>query len=95
LRAQPLAVMEEQYKALYKSIDKIFWEDWDPLDVNEYGEDARDEYYGYIPEFVRLKMEDAELEIIAKRLFHIETYLMATAGKMERCSEIAALIKAI
>ena len=33
---------------LYKRIDEILWEDWDPIGVNDV-EEARDEYQSYLP----------------------------------------------
>jgi hypothetical protein len=35
--------------ALYKRIDEILWEDWDPIGVVAFGDAARDEYQSYLP----------------------------------------------
>jgi hypothetical protein len=41
--------MNTEQNKLHKIIDEILWNDWDPIGVNEYGEDARDEYQSYLP----------------------------------------------
>ena len=48
--------MASEETKLYKSIDEILWNDWDPIGVNDFGDDARDEYYGYLPQVYQLKI---------------------------------------
>ena len=43
---------------LYKLIDKILWEDWDPIGIN-HEESIRDEYFGYVPQVFSLKINKA------------------------------------
>lgn len=57
----------DSQEILYKQIDEIIWNDWDPIGVNDYPE-ARDEYYGYLPQIFELKNNGADSETIAQRL---------------------------
>jgi hypothetical protein len=41
---------------LYRAVDEILWRDWDPIGVAQFGKDARDEYYAYLPETYRLAL---------------------------------------
>ena len=66
--------MVQKFKGteLYKRIDGIIWHDWDPIGVNEC-EEARDEYYSYLPSLYKklIEGEDAKaiknISIILKR----------------------------
>ena len=80
----------EQIK-LYKNIDEILWNEWDPIGVNEVVE-ARDEYYAYLPEVFRLKNENADKEAIAQYLFKVETERMGMSGNIENCRRVADII---
>ncbi|HEY0667388.1 MAG TPA: hypothetical protein VGD22_04375 [Sphingobacteriaceae bacterium] len=75
-------------------MDDILWLDWDPIGVNEY-EEARDEYYSYLPEVFRLKIENAEKETIAQYLYRIETQNMGLFGDIENCRRVADKIKEV
>jgi hypothetical protein len=39
---------------IYKKIDEILWQDWDPIGINDMS-DARDEYDGYVSQLFNLK----------------------------------------
>lgn len=45
--------MTEKQKKLYKAIDEILWQDWDPIGLND-NEEIRDEYQGYTPHIFSL-----------------------------------------
>lgn len=77
---------------LYKRIDKILWEDWDPIGVNNY-KSARDEYQSYLPQVFRLAAEDAEVSKIAESLNLIVTDSIGLQSNINHCTEIAKLIK--
>lgn len=81
----------EQNK-LYKRIDEILWEDWDPIGINDH-ESARDEYQSYLPQVFRLANEDAEVSKIAENLDHIVTESIGLQSNTNHCTEIAKLIK--
>lgn len=58
---------KKTYKKLFYIIDKILWEDWDPICCN--GDlDIRDEYSGYTPQIVKLIWENKDSKRISKQL---------------------------
>jgi len=87
--------MKNEETKLYKSIDEILWNDWDPIGVNDFGEDARDEYYGYLPEVYQLKINGATKTEIAKYLDLVVTNRMGMSSNMEHSLNIAEKIVAL
>ncbi|HKC69577.1 MAG TPA: hypothetical protein VKG26_15175 [Bacteroidia bacterium] len=83
--------MSSEYKKIYKAIDEILWNDWDPIGVNNFKE-ARDEYYGYVPAIFGLKIGGANKETIAEKLHEIETYRMGIIRSINYCQQIAEKI---
>ena len=83
--------MKKSDKELYKQIDEIFWNDWDPIGINN-NEVIRDEYRGYVPSVLRLKQNGADPKKIADRLYQLETNLMGMNGDMDHCLFIAQKI---
>ena len=81
----------EQNK-LYKRIDNLLWEDWDPIGVNDH-ESARDEYQSYLPQVFRLVNEGAKISEIADYLDTIVTESIGLQSDLKHCTEIAKLIK--
>ncbi|HEX8546203.1 MAG TPA: hypothetical protein VF691_04530 [Cytophagaceae bacterium] len=80
-----------EQKAIYESIDEILWTHWDPIGVNDI-EDARDEYQNYTPTIFSLRINGADKETIAKKLFEIETKTIGLLGNIENCREVAEQI---
>jgi hypothetical protein len=76
----------------YKIIDEILWNDWDPIGINEYKEEARDEYQSYLPKIFNLKIDNAGKELIAQHLLKIETEMMGLSGNIEKCRVVAEKI---
>jgi hypothetical protein len=75
---------------LYNVIDNILWLDWDPLGVRSIApEDARDEYYSYIPEIYKLLEESPDADKLFDYLFTIEKTRMNINTGRERCSAVA------
>ena len=70
--------------AFYKRVDEILWEDWDPIGISG-SENARDEYYGYLPGVFRLALDGATDEAIADRLHLIERENMGLSGNRNHC----------
>lgn len=64
--------MTPEHKKIYKMIDSILWNDWDPIGVNEF-ESTRDEYRSYIPIFLGLILRKASVKEIADQLTYICT----------------------
>ena len=56
--------------ALYNRLDEILWNDWDPIGVSGI-EEARDEYYGYLPGLFQMVLEDAPSSRIAAYLHRV------------------------
>jgi hypothetical protein len=83
--------MTTQQKQLYKRIDEILWNDWDPIGIND-DEIARDEYQTYVPHILLLTMQDADKIKIAGYLHKVETINMGLSGNMQRCREVAQKI---
>jgi hypothetical protein len=84
--------MASEETKLYKSINEILWNDWDPIGVNDFGDDARDEYYGYLPQVYQLKINGATKTEIANYLDLVVTDRMGLSSNMEHCLNIAKKI---
>ena len=80
-----------QEQILYKQIDEILWNDWDPVGINDC-EQARDEYYGYLPHLWRFKLQGSDPETIAQYLLNIETEHMGLNGDIDNCRKVAKKI---
>lgn len=83
--------MNKQYKELYKKIDEILWNNWDPIGVNDI-EAIRNEYKSYVPYIVNLKVRGADIIKITNHLFQLESVTMGMVGSKDRCKEIAQKI---
>ncbi len=79
--------MTSEQKELYKAIDEILWNDWDPIGVNDSA--PRDEYQSYTPTIFSLKINGADTETIAKKLYEIETVTIGVLGSIDHCRQIA------
>ncbi len=87
-----MALTDEQI--LYRHIDDILWQEWDPIGINDC-EGARDEYYSYLPNVWRLKLKYADTETIAQYLLKIETEHMGLNGDIEHCRKVANKINSL
>ncbi len=72
-------------------IDRILWEDWDPIGVN--GIAPRDEYQRYVPQILNMVLQDKPLDEIADSLYNIETETIGVFGDRAKCKVIAEKIK--
>ena len=79
--------------ALYKRIDEILWEDWDPIGVVAFGDAARDEYQDYLPSIFTLALERCDVDEIADRLHLIELHEMELPGNRKHCDWVARRIR--
>jgi len=82
--------MTTEQKDLYKFIDEILWNDWDPIGINDVA--PRDEYQGYTPNIFSLKINGANKETIARKLYEIETETIGVMGNIEHCQQVAEKI---
>ena len=85
--------LSQEQKKLYKVIDEILWNDWDPIGVNDI-EEARDEYQSYIPQAFSFRIKNSDRETIAQYLYKIETENMGLSGDIEHCRQVAEKILA-
>jgi hypothetical protein len=79
--------MLTEHTHIYKAIDEILWNEWDPIGVNNSA--PRNEYYGYLPIIFDLKLKNATRESIAQKLFELETKNMGLDGNIDHCRKIA------
>ena len=79
--------MSPEHKALYKGVDEILWNDWDPIGVNDIA--PRDEYQSYVPEIFSLLIQNKSDKEISYRLYKIETETIGVLGSREHCLKIA------
>lgn len=75
-------------KEIYKAIDEILWNEWDPIGVNTEVA-ARDEYQSYIPEIFSMLIQNKSINEIANNLLQIEKERMGIEGNIEHCKLIA------
>jgi hypothetical protein len=67
--------------ALYNRLDEILWHDWDPIGVSAI-EEARGEYYGYLPELFQMVLEDAPSSRIAAYLHRVASEEMGLESSL-------------
>lgn len=87
--------MKKEDILLYQKIDDILWHDWDPIGLNDNIE-IRDEYSGYIPHILKLKLQNADVYKISQHLFRLVTIDMGMGDDKELilsdCKRIAQKI---
>ena len=87
--------MKKADRDLYLAIDKILWEDWDPIGIND-NENIRDEYQSYVPYLFSLKKQGADNHKIAQHLYQLETVNMGMTGDidlvLDHCKMVAQKI---
>lgn len=79
-----------KWKKLYQEIDKILWNDWDPIGINDVA--PRDEYQSYTPIIFTLKRKGANEEDIANKLHEIEKETIGVFRGLENCRKVARKI---
>ena len=94
-KLDPMNKLTLEQTELYKKIDDILWNEWDPIAINDSSKDARDEYYSYLPHIFSLKLNDPDKLKIATYLYNVETIRMGLEGNKKHCDEIAEKIIAI
>jgi len=77
---------------LYIKLDKILWKEWDPIGVNKWGDDVRDEYRPYLHSIYECIQLNKSKEEISDYLFYIETEYMGLQGNKKNCDRIASLV---
>ena len=79
-------------KELWIKVDKILWEEWDPIGVNDYG-GPDDEYRGYVPSIIKLLEEEADESKIAKLLHQYANINMGLSTSLTDHLEIVKKLK--
>lgn len=80
---------------LWLKVDRLLWEEWDPIGVNDYG-GRDDEYRGYVPELIDLLERGASIEEISNRLSEIATKTMGLSlENHEHSRNTATKLKAL
>lgn len=72
---------------IYKKLDDILWNDWNPIGINDSA--SRDEYSVYVQGVFKLKKENADRMKIGKRLLELETNSMGMKGDLDNCLIVA------
>ena len=87
--------LQDSEKArVFREIDRILWESWDPIGV--YGcTEARDEYGSYVKGVLALLTEGLDELKIAEHLHSIETLSMGLPGNLSACRRVAAELSRI
>jgi len=67
--------------AVYNRLDEILWNDWEPIGVSGI-EEARDEYYAYLPEVFHMVLEAAPTSRIAAYLHWVATERMGLESSL-------------
>ena len=92
LTNQFTASLKAENLIVWKQIDEILWNGWDPIGVNAEAS-ARDEYQSYIDDVLEFKINVADKEDVANYLFDIETRRMGLVGNKSHCVAVAEKIK--
>ena len=77
--------------ALYKRIDEILYNDWDPIGVSGFG-GPTDEYHGYLPQVFKLALSGNDHQEIAEYLTWVTVDRMGMSPTREHDAKIASLI---
>lgn len=80
---------DKRIARIWKEIDEILWNDWDPIGVKVFEETARDEYQDYIYGIFRLLENGTTIKELAKHLADIETSKMGMNTHYEKLLPIA------
>lgn len=78
----------DELTALLAVVDRMLWEDWDPIGVNEIPE-ARDEYESYVPGVVQLIRQATSAADVFRHLWWLETVYMGLGGDRSRTQAMA------
>jgi len=83
-----LAGIDEE---LYRRVDEVLHYVWDPCSSAD-APQARDEYYGYLPQVFALLQAGASAEQLAQHLANIEQARMGSETKVEALLPIGELL---
>lgn len=78
-------------KELTAEVDRILWEEWDPIGVNDLSEN-RDEYSSYVPAVVEKLRKGATHESMSKLLSSLSREMMHLGAEKEARRAAKALL---
>lgn len=76
---------------LWELVDKILWEEWDPIGVN--GSAPADEYQSYVPSILKLLLDKADITKLTKSLHHHANVDIGLSTNLEDHSVTAQKLK--
>lgn len=77
---------------LSQRISEVLYYNWDPIGVNDFGPESRDEYDSYVPKLVKAIIDGATVADIEKILYRIETEAMEVRGIGDARKAVAELL---
>jgi len=80
--------LRKRYDDLALQVDRVLWEDWDPIGVNKMG-GPTDEYCSYVPRIVGLLLDGADTFKISHHLSDLEHGSMGLRPSPDRNEQIA------
>jgi hypothetical protein len=80
--------MTRKQKEIFRQIDLILWNDWDPIGINHI-KSARDEYYDYIAVFFKLIYNNASISDFTEQLTYISTNTMGLSANIDHDKFVA------
>jgi hypothetical protein len=80
-------------KLLIKKVEKILWQDWDPIGLNTFEDTGPvDEYNSYAPNIAKLLLQRVDAHKIAHRLSQIAEVSMGLNKNSEHSAHVAELL---
>lgn len=80
----PMGEWKRHDAALYERIDRILWEDWDPIGVNDEPA-AEGEYTSYVPAVFQMARRGSDARAIAEHLHSIARTAMGLGTDTPTC----------
>jgi len=88
-----MSKLTSKQKELWKKIQKILWEKWDPIGVYEEDSEWDDEYDSYVPHIFRLAIEGNDhIRIAASLTSTINQNIGLSASNNEHDLKVGRLI---
>ena len=79
-----------EHEKIWRIIDDILWNDWDPIGINDVA--PRDEYRSYVPAIQKLVSEKRNSETIAQELDRIASKTIGVGSNLSRSRAVAKKI---
>lgn len=83
--------LSRQDEELYRRTDEVLHYLWDPCGISG-APQARDEYYGYLPEIFNLLKQGADAIALSRHLSSIESDRMGMSGAQDRHVKIGEIL---